>query len=108
MAQPFPFFKEAESNKSCCQCGNNRGVVASENPQVIANNPSMFNTMPSTQYVANGNHFVKVDKQASVEMLNNPVPLGPQQIRGEHHPRTPEFEKSKTQMNLENIRKDRY
>ena len=108
VSQPFPFFKETESNQSCCQCANNRDVVASENPQVIANNPGMFNTMPSTQYVANGNHFVKVDKQASVEMLKDPVPLGTKQIRGEHYPKAIEFEKARTQMNLDAVHKDKY
>lgn len=108
VSQPFPFFKETESNKSCCQCGNNRGVVASDAPQVVASNPGMFNTMPSSQYIANGNHFVKVDQEANIEILKNPVPLGPEQLRGEHHPKANEFEKSRTQMNLNNIRKDRY
>ncbi len=108
VAQPFPFFKEAESNQSCCQCANQRGVVASENPQVVATDPALFNTMPSTQYVKNGSHFVKVDKQANVEMLSNPVPLGPEQLRGEHYPKAIEFDKSRTQMNLEKIRQDKY
>ena len=63
--------------------------------------------MPSSQYVANGDHFVKVDKQANIEMLKNPVPLGPEQLRGEHYPRAQEFEKSRTQMNLNTIHKDR-
>jgi len=107
VSQPFPFFKEAEANKSCCQCPNNRGVYAAENPQVVADNPAMFNTMPSTQFVKNGSHFVKVEKQANIEMLGHPVPLGPEQLRSEHIPVTQEYEKARTRLNLKTIHKDR-
>ena len=67
----------------------------------------MFNTMPSTQYIANGSHFVKVDKESNVEMLKNPVPLGPELVRGEHYPKSQEFEKARTQMNVDRIHRDR-
>jgi len=107
VAQPFPFFKEAEANKSCCQCENNRGVYASESPQAVANDPGMFNTMPSSQMISNGNHFIKVDKTANIEMLRNPVPIGSETLRGEHTPKTQEYEKFRTQMNINNVYKDK-
>ena len=111
VAQPFPFFKEAEENKSCCQCGNKAerdGLYARENPSFVANNPADFNTMPSTQYVANGSHFVKVEKTSSVETLKNPVPLGPSLLRKEHVPaQGDKFEKARVRINLDRVHQDR-
>ena len=63
--------------------------------------------MPSTNYVANGSHFVKVDKRASVEMLRNPVPLGTALLTGNHHPHEQSFEKMKTRVNIDRIHKDK-
>ena len=108
VSQPFPFFKETESNKDCCQCAQNRNVYANENPQVVANNPADFNTMPTTSYVANGSHFVKVEKSSSVETLRNPVPLGPALLRKEHAPQQGDaFEKARVRINLDRVHKDR-
>ena len=63
--------------------------------------------MPSTNYVANGSHFVKVDKRANIEMLQNPVPLGTALLTGKHHPHEESFEKYKTRVNIDKIHKDK-
>ena len=64
--------------------------------------------MPSTNYVANGSHMVKVDKRASVEMLKNPVPLGTALLTGNHHPHEQSFEKMKTRENIHRIYKEKH
>jgi hypothetical protein len=107
VAQPFPFFKESEKNTSCCGCAQNK-QVASEYPQVMASNPSMFNTMPSSKFVTNGSHTVKVDKSANIQMLKNPVLLGPQQYSASHKPQSEEFERARISLNLNKIHQDRY
>jgi hypothetical protein len=74
----------------------------------MAAHSSMFNTMPSSQYVTNGSHTVKVDKSANIQMLKNPVLLGPEQYSANHRPITEEYERKRTSINLDKIHKDRY
>jgi hypothetical protein len=107
VAQPFPFFKETETNSSCCSCGA-KSENASEGPQVFAQNPGQFNTMPSTNYVANGSHFVKVDKSANIQMLKNPVPLGTAQLTSKHAPHEQSYEKMRTRINIDKIYKEKH
>lgn len=107
VAQPFPFFKESEKNNNCCSCGE-KSNFANGADQVFANNKGDFNTMPSTNYISNENHFVKVDKNASIELLKNPVPLGTALMTGDHYPREQSFEKFKTRVNIANIQRDKY
>ena len=106
VSQPFPFFKETETNSSCCSCGGKNS--SQEDQHIIANNRGDFNTLPSTNYVANGNHFVKVDKSASVEMLRNPVPLGTAQLTSKHTPHEQSFEKLRTRVNIDKIYKEKH
>merc|ERR1711957_489884 len=75
---------------------------------VHAHNKGEFNTMPSTNYIANGSHFVKVDKRASVEMLKNPVPLGTALLSSKHHPHEESYEKMRTRQNIHRIHKDKH
>jgi hypothetical protein len=106
--QPFPFFKETETNQKCCGCnGNNNSGAPSEIPQINAVNPAQFNTMPSSSYINNGNHFMKIDNNSSVEMLNQPVLLGTGQLNGQHSPNSQEFERARTRLNLNLIHKDK-
>ena len=64
--------------------------------------------MPSSQFVANGSHFVKVERSSSVETLKNPVPLGPSLLRKEHVPaQGDKYEKARVRINLDRIHKDR-
>ena len=111
VSQPFPFFKETEKNSACCSCGEkpiNSSFLEVESPvSVHAHNKGEFNTMPSTNYIANGSHFVKVDKRASVEMLKNPVPLGTALLSGKHHPHEESYEKMRTRQNIHRIHKDK-
>jgi len=64
--------------------------------------------MSSSNYVTNGSHTVKVENSASIQMLKNPVSLGPQQFSASHQPRSEEFERKRTSFNLNEIHKDRY
>ena len=64
--------------------------------------------MPSSQYVANGSHFVKVERSSSVETLKNPVPLGPSLLRKEHIPHQGDkFEKARTRINIDRVYQDK-
>jgi hypothetical protein len=64
--------------------------------------------MPSTKYVANESHFVKVENSSSIETLQNPVPLGPSLLRSEHSPNQGGgFEKARTRINIDRIHKDK-
>jgi len=105
VGQPFPFFKETESNKKCCGCGDKAGASA-ESLQVTGLNPAQFNTMPSSSYINNGNHFMKIENNAQVQMLKNPVPIGTGQYTGAHAPNTPEYSKARTSLNLDLLHKD--
>ena len=73
----------------------------------MAKDPGMFNTMPSSQFIANGSHMVKVDKSATIEMLKSPMLLGPEQYTSNHRPNVEQFEKKKISLNLEKIHKDK-
>jgi len=112
VAQPFPFFKETETNSKCCGCGNGNGRsgfgAPSEIPQVVGMNPAQFNTMPSSTFLNNGHHFMKVDNSASIEMLRQPIAVGTGQITGAHTPRSEEFEKARTQLNLDLVHRDKW
>jgi hypothetical protein len=109
VAQPFPFFKEAESNKQCCGCEKRLSGAPSEIPQVNAINPAQFNTMPSSGFVDNGHQFLKIDKSATLEMLAKPRILGTGQYRSDTHPEVSTFhERDRTSMNLDLIHKDKY
>ena len=110
VSQPFPFFKETESNQKCCGCNGTNGTGAgapSEIAQINAVNPAQFNTMPSSQYTNNGSHLMKIEKTASVEMLDRPVLLGTGQLTGGHSPRTEEFDKARTRLNLNLVHRDK-
>ena len=108
VSSPIPFFKETESNKNCCGCGNNNNrIVAAESPQVTGINPAMTNTMSSSGFISNGTHLLRVDKNASVEMLKEPIPMGTGQLLSAHTPKVEEFEKARTQMNLNMVHRDR-
>jgi len=112
VAQPFPFFKSTETNQRCCGCGvkgdGRSGFGApSEIPQVVGMNPALMNTMPSSGVINNGNHFVKIENSATVEMLQNPVLLGTGTLTGAHRPYAREFEKGRTITNLDILHHDR-
>jgi len=77
-ARPIFFFKETEQNQRCCGCDKRpagRGAP-SENEQIVDVNPAMTNTTPSSTFVDDGSHFLKIDKTASVKMFKQGVPLG--------------------------------
>ncbi len=87
---PFPFFKETETNKSCCGCGpnGNSAPATGDFPQVTANNPAMFRVSPSSNIINKGDDIYQVNNSASIQMLGKPEPIGnPQyayQSKGEH------------------------
>jgi hypothetical protein len=74
----------------------------------MAANPSMFNTMPSSQIVSNGSHTVKVDKTSNIQMLRSPVLLGAQQYSASHKPQSDLYERKRTSLNLGKIHQDRH
>ncbi len=104
VSQPFPFFKETETNKSCCGC--NPGATA-EIPQVTGIDQGNFNTMPSSTFMNTGKQLMKIDNQASVEMLDKPVVVGTGQLTGVASPNSMEFQKYQPSMNMDLIMKDR-
>jgi hypothetical protein len=108
ISQPLPFFKETETNKSCCGCnGAPGGSAVAEAPQVVAANPSMFNTMPSSGYINTGRgQFQKFEKSAVIERFSEPVPVGTPQLSGDHHPRSEAFEAGRTSINLDMLHRD--
>jgi hypothetical protein len=64
--------------------------------------------MPTTSYVANQSHFVKVEKTSTIETLGNPVPLGASLLRKEHSPNQGDnYEKLRTRINIDRIHKDK-
>jgi len=104
----FPFFKETETNKQCCGCGNfRRGDGApSENPQVIGVNPAMTNTFPRSQIIDNGTHLLRVDKRSKVEMFKRGQALGTGQY-GATVGHNNDWEKARPSLNLDMIYNDR-
>ena len=111
VTQPFPFFKETETNQRCCGCngtGRTGFGAPSEIPQVVGVNPAHFSTTPSTQYLNNGHHFLKVENTASVELLKNPQVMGTGQLTGDHRPNLQEYEKARTSLNLHLLHKDKH
>ena len=107
VSQPFPFFKETETNQGCCGCQAGRSAP-SEIPQITAANPAQFNTMPSSGFINTGNHLLKIENTASIEMLKQPVVLGTTLLTGAHHPNTQEFGKEKVRLNLDMMHRDKY
>ena len=107
VAQPFPFFKETESNTQCCGC-NKRVGAPSEIPQVHAVSASMTNTMPSSAFVDNGHHYLKLDKAAKIEMFDKPIPMGTGQIRDHVQPYLDEFnQRDRRAVNVDLIQRDK-
>jgi hypothetical protein len=111
VSPPFPYFKETETNKNCCGCGNNKNGrlgygAPSEIPQIAVADRAQFNTMPSSGYINNGNHLLKVENSASVEMLKQPVIMGTGQLVGGSVPNIREYGKAQTRLNLDLLHKD--
>lgn len=113
VTQPFPFFKETETNQNCCGCNKNGGQApfvgsaASEIPQVVGVDPGLFNTMPSSATVFNGHQLLRTDRSASVQMLQNPLPIGTGQLNGAHAPVNREFGKAQTLINMDLVHADK-
>jgi hypothetical protein len=64
--------------------------------------------MPSTNYISNQNHFVKVERSSTIETLNSPVPLGPSLLRKENTPNQgDQYERARTRLNIDRIHRDR-
>jgi len=107
VSQPFPFFKETESNSQCCGCDAKIKGAPSEIPQVIAANQQDFNTMPSSGFVDTGHHFLKIDKTASLNMFEKPVPIGTGQYSNAMNPHVRSFnQRDRRAMNLDLIHQD--
>jgi hypothetical protein len=106
----MPFFKETETNQRCCGCGQNGGRTGfgapSEIPQVVGINPALTNTLPTTGFINNGGHFMKIENTASVEMIK-PVPIGTGTYTSAHVPFTQAFEHGKTNLNANLIHADK-
>ncbi len=106
VAQPFPFFKEVESNKQCCGCG--KLGATSDIPQVNVANPADFSGLPVSGMADNGSHLLKIDKSADVKLFDKPVVMGTGQYRNEHIPYTSEFnQRDRRELNLNLLHKDR-
>ena len=108
-ASPFPFFKESESNKNCCSCGKDntsKSNLPNFKQVVEIVNPALTNTMPSSAVIQKGNHLLKVENKANIEMLKTPVPLGTPQLTDAHAPLTPGFSAYKASINIDKIHKD--
>jgi len=112
VAQPFPFFKESESNKRCCGCGISNGRspppgAPSEIPQVVGINPALTNVMPSSGFIDNGHHFLKIDKSAQVEMFDKPQIIGTGQFTRSAVPHTLEWGRDRETINMDLLYRDR-
>ena len=107
VAQPFPFFKETETNQRCCGCDKPRGVGApTEKPQIVDVPAGMTNTSPSSAIIDDGSHFLKLDKTAKVEMFKSGVPLGTGQYQYTAQPNK-DFDAAKTHLNMEKAYKNK-
>ena len=107
VSQPFPFFKETESNSQCCGCS--KSASPSEIPQVTARNKADFNTMPSSGFVDTGNHYLRVDKMAKMELFDKPIPIGTGQYKNAISPHTDEFfQRDRLNLNLDLVEKDKH
>jgi hypothetical protein len=67
VAQPFPFFKEAEKNPGCCGC---------QKSQMSAINPIDANTRTSRTINDFGTHVVESETKNRVENFEHPKPIG--------------------------------
>jgi len=105
----FPFFKETETNKACCGCGNNnpsRGAPT-ENPQITNIPDAMLNTFPKSTVIDNGTHYLRVDKTADVNLFKNGRPLSNGRY-GRTTGRDDEWEKQRGSLNLNLAYHDRH
>jgi hypothetical protein len=105
----FPFFKETETNKACCGCGNNnpsRGAP-SENPQITNIPDAMLNTFPKSTVIDNGTHYLRVDKTADVKLFKDGRPLSNGRY-GRTTGRDDEWEKQRGSLNLNLAYHDRH
>jgi hypothetical protein len=103
VSHPFPIFKETETNKNCCGCGNNKfpnpsAYSIGETSQVVAENSALFTNRPQTTIFNNGERIFKREKTAEVNMIQ-PQPIGTAQYSGVY-PNVPEFQRDSLNLNL--------
>ena len=67
VAQPFPFFKEAEANKDCCGCGQKPVQLVTE---------AQANTVAKREIHDFGTHVVQTDSKARTQVFDHPVQIG--------------------------------
>ena len=101
--QPFPFFKETETNKECCAC---QGQSQPRFKQITANSPADFQTRPTTQIIDTQSHFLKIEKDAKVSLLNTPNQVGPSLLTDTHTPTSPAYLGAKDGLNSDKIYKE--
>ena len=101
---PFPMFKETETNKECCSCGNNNGFPRYK--QVVADNAKDFDTRPQSKVIDTQNHFMKIDKTAKVSLMKQPVKIGTSVMTDKHAPQSEEFLAAKEGLNIDRIYKE--
>jgi hypothetical protein len=111
VSHPFPIFKETETNKNCCGCGNNQfpisgGDRVGENSQVVVDNKALYTTRPSTTIVNNGERIFKIEKTAQLE-ITPPQTIGTSQYSNRGYPNVPEFQRDSRMLNLNLIHNDK-
>jgi hypothetical protein len=67
VAQPFPFFKESETNQKCCGCGDNQLKVIT--PQQAA-------TTATREIHDFGTHVVQTDTKRRTDLFEHPKQIG--------------------------------
>jgi hypothetical protein len=107
VSQPFPFFKETESNTNCCGCGGNNpsNVSLSEIPQINNLDETLINNRQTrTHYIDDGQMIHKVVRENRVDLLNTPVETGSRQIPASE---TSIPEQARTSFNMDLINQDK-
>jgi hypothetical protein len=124
ISHPFPIFKESETNRNCCGCGNNQfpsaagvdspsassgffgGDRVGNTPQVVADNKALFSRRPQTTFLNNGERLIKVERTADVEMFP-PQDIGTGQLSNRSYPNVPEYQRDRRLLNLNMIHNDK-
>jgi hypothetical protein len=84
VVQPFPFFKETESNSNCCGCDQANKGVSFEIPQISIGEP--INKMPQRQISVTPNSVTQTETITDLEFFKTQDLLAPPQITSSNIP----------------------
>lgn len=100
----IPFFKETETNKNCCSCGNQ--ASNSDVTNIAARNAGDFQTLPSSQIVNTGTHLLNISNRSEVKLNESPVQIGTSQY-SHSLSNSAAFERDASRFNLQKSYSDR-